>query len=612
MAVNLSPVFGAAGQLFDNNGNPLAGGKIYTYLAGTTTNAATYTSSSGSIAHSNPIVLDGAGRVPSGEIWLTNGIAYKFVVEDAASNLIGTYDNLNTGADDACEIPYDPPVVQAVTTVVCNKLAEIISVKDYGAVGDGTTDDSAAIQNAIDDVLGRVLFFPAGTYLIESPITAISLSNFAIVGQDKSAVTIKCDGTTPFASIPLDFQSCTNFSISGITFDQNNNASLTATFPLIRYVSSDQAAFQNNKIINHTFIGLAVDSCTNFYIKQNYIRKTAQANTINYNINVSSSVSVSEFGYVQNNYVENSGIGAVGSDIVISGNTCQGTKYGAGIATFSLGGSGTTPGNFYGRYTIQSNTCINANGTDIDGFKCCGMEIAGPQSLIQNNVSYGNDGEGIRLFAYQSICSGNIVYNNGKGLAGTYTQGGIVTFWSAVDPTYSASYSLIEGNHCFDTGGGTQLYGYAEQSTSLTGMQITGNNFDNNVTGPWLLAVTSGNSYDLDYWFSYTPVITATSGTLTAGTCTGKYIRKGKTVFFQANCPIANNGTGAVAINITLPINSSAIGNFAILGRANVISGKTLTGVVIASSNVVTVTDYNAVYPGATGETILISGWYAT
>ena len=94
MAVNLSPVFGVAGQLFDNNGNPLAGGKIFTYLAGSTTLAATFTNVSGSIAHSNPIVLDGAGRVPSGEIWLTDGITYKFVVQDSANNLIGTYDNL--------------------------------------------------------------------------------------------------------------------------------------------------------------------------------------------------------------------------------------------------------------------------------------------------------------------------------------------------------------------------------------------------------------------------------------------------------------------------------------------------------------------------------------
>lgn len=94
MAVSLSPFFGVAGQLFDNNGNPLAGGKINTYLAGTTTPVATYTTSAGNVAHSNPIVLDGAGRVPSGEIWLTSGISYKFVVLDSANNLIGTYDNV--------------------------------------------------------------------------------------------------------------------------------------------------------------------------------------------------------------------------------------------------------------------------------------------------------------------------------------------------------------------------------------------------------------------------------------------------------------------------------------------------------------------------------------
>lgn len=50
MAVNLSPIGGVAGQFFDNSGNPLSGGKIYTYLAGTITAAATYTSSSGSTA----------------------------------------------------------------------------------------------------------------------------------------------------------------------------------------------------------------------------------------------------------------------------------------------------------------------------------------------------------------------------------------------------------------------------------------------------------------------------------------------------------------------------------------------------------------------------------
>ena len=94
MAVNLSPVGGVAAQFFTNDGVPLAGGLIYTYTAGTSTPAATYTTSAGSIAHSNPIVLDSAGRVPTGEIWLTDGISYKFVLRDANDTLLATYDNI--------------------------------------------------------------------------------------------------------------------------------------------------------------------------------------------------------------------------------------------------------------------------------------------------------------------------------------------------------------------------------------------------------------------------------------------------------------------------------------------------------------------------------------
>ena len=94
MAVFLSPVGGAAVQFFDNSGNVLTGGKLYTYLAGTTTPAATYTSNTGVTFHTNPIILDAAGRVPSGEIWLTEGVIYKFVLKDANEVLLGTYDNI--------------------------------------------------------------------------------------------------------------------------------------------------------------------------------------------------------------------------------------------------------------------------------------------------------------------------------------------------------------------------------------------------------------------------------------------------------------------------------------------------------------------------------------
>jgi hypothetical protein len=262
MAVNLSPVGGVAGQFFDNNGNPLAGGKIFTYAAGTTTNQATYTSASGAIAHSNPIILDGAGRVPSGEIWLTDGLEYKFVIKDSVDALIGTFDNitginsnfvnftneqeiqtatvgqtvfnlttmqyqpgtnslsvfvdgvnqygpgalyayvetdsdtvtftagLHVGAEvkfttsqlnssaggDAFQVSYTPPFTGSIATNVGDKLAQTVSVKDFGAVGDGIADDTAAIQAAI--VSGEALFWPEGNYLITSEID--ETINFAI------------------------------------------------------------------------------------------------------------------------------------------------------------------------------------------------------------------------------------------------------------------------------------------------------------------------------------------------------------------------------------------------------------------------------------------------
>jgi hypothetical protein len=92
MALNLSPLGGAGWQFFDNNGVPLAGGLLYTYAAGTTTPLATYTTSSGVTANTNPIVLDAAGR-PANEIWLAAN-AYKLVLKTSAGVQLWSMDNI--------------------------------------------------------------------------------------------------------------------------------------------------------------------------------------------------------------------------------------------------------------------------------------------------------------------------------------------------------------------------------------------------------------------------------------------------------------------------------------------------------------------------------------
>ena len=267
MAVNLSPVGGVAAQFFNNDGTVLSGGLLNTYLAGTTTPVATYTTSAGVIAHLNPIQLNSAGRVPaSGEIWLTDGITYKFVLTDANDVLIATYDNISginsnfvnftnqqeiqtatagqtvftlttiqyepgtgslsvfvdgvnqygpgaqyaftetsstvvtfvTGLDvgasvkfttsainassygNAFQISYTPPYTGSVATNVGDKLAQTVSVMDFGAVGDGTTDDTAAIQAALDN--SSQVNFPSGTYVISSAL--VLSSNSTLIGSN--------------------------------------------------------------------------------------------------------------------------------------------------------------------------------------------------------------------------------------------------------------------------------------------------------------------------------------------------------------------------------------------------------------------------------------------
>ena len=250
MAVNLSPVGGVAAQFFDNSGNVLTGGLLYSYLAGTTTPAVTYTSSSGITAQPNPIVLNAAGRVPdSGEIWLTDGISYKFVLKDSNDVQIATYDNivginsnfvnytgqseiqtatqgqtvftlttiqylpatnnlsvfvngskqvtgvnyqetsttvvtfvdgLNVGdvvefntaeststlVSSADDVSYIEGSTGSVYRTVTSKLQESVSVEDFGAVGDGTTNDSAAFTAAF--AASTSVYVPNGIYLIGS------------------------------------------------------------------------------------------------------------------------------------------------------------------------------------------------------------------------------------------------------------------------------------------------------------------------------------------------------------------------------------------------------------------------------------------------------------
>ena len=86
----------------DENGNPLAGGKLWSYTAGTTTPNGTYRDQAGLVANTNPIILDGRGEC---DVWIAvGGGSYKFVLTDANDVVIWTVDNITPTGSEA-EVP---------------------------------------------------------------------------------------------------------------------------------------------------------------------------------------------------------------------------------------------------------------------------------------------------------------------------------------------------------------------------------------------------------------------------------------------------------------------------------------------------------------------------
>ena len=215
MAVSLSLFAGAGAQFFDNNGVPLAGGKVYSYVAGTTTPQVTYTSNTGSIPHANPIVFDAGGRVPSGgEIWLTNSTAYKFALFDSANVLIATYDNIPASdsittllaqSSGASLIGFIQAGGGAVASTVETELRNnTVTLTQFGADPTGNIDATENIKNAIlaAKTYGKRVV-GSGTYRISDKIVINcafdgSDMTFNVYGTPTVAVEVSTgNGTNP-------------------------------------------------------------------------------------------------------------------------------------------------------------------------------------------------------------------------------------------------------------------------------------------------------------------------------------------------------------------------------------------------------------------------------
>jgi hypothetical protein len=165
MAQFLAPIINES-QL-DDNGEPLTGGFIYVYLAGSSTPAATTSDKAGGVPNAYPIVLDTLGLNEQGAVWLTGGASYKFVIKDAAGATLRTIDNVS-GINDTS--------VSVDQWVVYQTAPTYVSANSFTVAGDQTSifqpKRRVKTQNTAGFSYGSII---SSAYV--APNTTVTLSN---------------------------------------------------------------------------------------------------------------------------------------------------------------------------------------------------------------------------------------------------------------------------------------------------------------------------------------------------------------------------------------------------------------------------------------------------
>ena len=193
-------------QFLDNNGVPLSGGKVYTYAAGTTTPLTTYTDYTGNTANSNPVILDSRGEC---SIWLGTS-SYKFKLANTSDVEIWTVDNISVLTSSA-NITYVESGTGAVTETVQAKLRlGCVYPEDFGAAGDGTTNDTTALQNAINT--GRDVYLAAGKTYLHTTALSVTTNNQWLGGpgylKTSGAINgVNLGGSSKGVKLSLNFNS---------------------------------------------------------------------------------------------------------------------------------------------------------------------------------------------------------------------------------------------------------------------------------------------------------------------------------------------------------------------------------------------------------------------
>lgn len=197
--VNIAPV--GRQQFFDVNGDPLSGGLLYTYVAGTTTKHSTYKTQAGSAANTNPIVLDANGYTPFG-LWLQDGFDYKFTLAPADDDdpptsaiwsedvIAGVNDIPASGADQWIASGFTPTYISSTSFSVEGDQTTTLSVgRRLKIVNDGGTEYGHIDTSVFGSVTTLVMVMDAGD-AIDSGIISVDMSIITAIDHSVPRLTV--------------------------------------------------------------------------------------------------------------------------------------------------------------------------------------------------------------------------------------------------------------------------------------------------------------------------------------------------------------------------------------------------------------------------------------
>lgn len=337
-----------------------------------------------------------------------------------------------------------------------DRLADTVSVKDFGAVGDGINDDSAAINAALAAAAGRRVYFPTGVYLIGAPLAIRSKTSLIGDGGKRSIIKLS-------ASFPAGTTAITNYTTTGdlnayydediaivqLGFDGNNNSSRTGdflAFAKARDIEIRQCAFSN-----HSAIVIAIGACRNVNIHHNRFTGNGRPKP--------SAVSTPCIW-------TDSGAWGTPYDVVVEHNYFIGNNWSCAYLMPTRGSFSFNTCIENGESAVFSSgngSALRYVGNHIEGQKRSNISASGIESgasgiVIGGNVIASCEADGISLTDNSSaLVSGNVIFNNGQDPA-YFTSASGVSIISVGGST--PDHIRISGNRIYDVQATkTQAYG---------------------------------------------------------------------------------------------------------------------------------------------------------